>query len=127
MLQRYYTRPSCTSSGVSSFSVDARNPRFFNVHPAVGSHPAQYVEILGQTRPPVIDGSVLEVELEGGNVDLYFNAIKDWALYRAFMRDTESQSSLARAQQHYKAFYQFLGAKMASPQKNTNAATNADI
>lgn len=112
-LLRYFNKPSCIASigKVSSFRVDPNNPRMFLVNPPATSYPAQYVQLLGQTRPQPIGSVNDDVQFSGGDAAMYFNAIKDWALYRAFMKDTESQSSMQRATQHYRGFYQFLNVK----------------
>lgn len=114
ILTRYFNKPNCLSSTgkVSSFSVDPNNPRVFIVNPPVLGYPPQYVQLLGQTRPQAIASVRDDIEFSGGDAAMYYNAVKDWALYRAFMKDTESQSSLNRAIQHYRGFYQFLNVKI---------------
>jgi hypothetical protein len=113
-LSRYFNKPSCISSigKVSSFRVDPNNPRVFYVNPPAEAHPPQFIQLLGQTRPQAIRSTADDIEFSGGDASTYFNAIKDWALYRAFMKDTESQTSMQRAQQHYRGFYQFLNVKV---------------
>lgn len=113
-LSRYFNKPSCVMSTgkVTSFRVDPNNPRTFFVNPPATGYPAQYVQLLGQTRPPAIASVSDDIQFSGGDASMYYNAMKDWALYRAFMKDTESQSSLQRAIQHYRGFYQFLNVKV---------------
>jgi hypothetical protein len=113
-LLRYFSKPACASSGdgVSSFRVDPKNPRVFYVNPPATTYPPQYVQLLGQAKAQIVVSASDEIEFPGGDSGLYFNSIKDWALYRAFMRDTESQTSLQRADKHYRAFYQFLNVKV---------------
>lgn len=113
-LMRSFNKPSCiTSTGkIFSFRVDPNEPRSFLVSPPATSYPPQFVRILGQSRPEVITSTNNTIAFTGGDVSTYFNAIKDWALYRAFMKDTESQSSMQRATQHYRAFYQFFDVKV---------------
>jgi hypothetical protein len=121
-LIRYFNKTSCiskTATEVRSFSIDAANPRVFYVSP-VEQYPDQYVQILGQSSPQMIGSIDDDIVFTGGDAALYFNAMKDWALYRAFMRDTESQTSLQRARMHYDAFYHLLGVKSSI---GTNART----
>lgn len=113
-LMRYFNKPSCSVGNggeVASFKVDPNNPRVFYVSPSVVEYPPQYVQILGQSTPVEVVDKEQELVFTGGDAALYFNAMKDWALYRAFMRDTESQSSLQRSRIHYDAFYHFFGIK----------------
>lgn len=113
-LLRYFSKPSCiTSIGkVASFRIDPNNPRTFFVNPPAIGYPPQYIQILGQSPPPAISSVSTDIQFPGGDIATYFNAIKDWALYRAFMKDTESQSSFQRAIQHYRGFYQVLNVKV---------------
>jgi hypothetical protein len=112
LLRNFYQRSCADGSGeVTSFSVDASSPRTFYVNPPADEYPAQFVQLRGQLKVEPIASVAINLDFPGGDIAKYYNAILDWVLYRAFMKDTESQSSLARAVQHYKAFYQFLGIK----------------
>ena len=113
-LTRYFTKRSCLTGGgkVSSFRVDPNNPRTFFVEPPNPGYPPQKVQLLGQAAIVPVVALTDNIVFSGGDASMYFNAMKDWALYRAFMKDTESQTSIQRAGQHYKAFYQFLNVKM---------------
>ena len=114
VLARYFNKPDCMPqlAQVVSFKVDVNNPRVFYVSPPAPDYPPQYVQVLGQAHPPAIAGVDTDIEFSGGNIAAYVNAIKDWALYRAYMKDTESQGSLTRAAQHYKSFYQGINITM---------------
>lgn len=119
-LARYFNKPSCvpTERKVSSFRVDPNNPRTFLVNPPALDYPPQYVQLIGQARAPAIASVRDDIDFSGGDIAMYFNALKDWMLYRAFMKDTESQSSMARAQQYYRSFYQFLNVKIQTDSFN---------
>jgi hypothetical protein len=112
-LSRNFYQATCDDGAgtVSSFNVDASSPRTFFVIPPANEYPAQYVQLRGQLKIDPIASVAQQLDFPGGDIGKYYNAILDWVLYRSFMKDTESQSSLARAVQHYKAFYQFLGVK----------------
>lgn len=121
-LLRNFNKPSCSGrvGSVGSFSIHPDNPRTFYVSPPASAYPPQFVEVIGSVAPPLIGSVNNVIEFPGADASTYFNAIKDWALYRAFMKDTESQSSLARSTQHYRAFYQFLNVKLQVDTMSTN-------
>jgi hypothetical protein len=132
VLMKHFNKPHCNMvDGVTSYKMNPNNQRVFIVNPPATAHPQQYVEVLGQINPVNITSTMQVLDLPGGSVNTYYNALKDWALYRAFMRDTESQSSLARAQHHYESFYQFLHLKVnldgfGKQQASKNVGTRDD-
>lgn len=96
--------------GIGSWAFDPNSQTSFYVNPPVPVAPPTRVRFLGQVPPPaVVAGGTIAVP--GGSIDDYYNPILDWALYRAFMKDTESDTSFRRAEQHYRAHYQFFGVK----------------
>lgn len=136
-LTRHFRDERCTvgnGSEASSFRLDPNDPRVFYVQPPAGNFPQQYVRLLGQARTLAVTSVNDDLEFTGGDIATYFSAIKDWALYCAFMKDTESSSSLQRAQIHQKAFYQFMNAKaqmdafsQGATQRAQKGSPNEDI
>jgi len=108
-------RPSClqTSSGsyeVRSYTVHPDNDTYFYVDPPVpGVPPYPAVWALVRLAPNVITASSDAVVMANTTPETYREALKDWILYRAFAKDTESSESYQKSQAHYKAFMQFLG------------------
>lgn len=113
------------NAAVVSVTQNPNTPRLFSVNPPVMSAPPQRMQLIGQIRSPVITAENQDLELPGGGVDAYYNFLLDWMLYRAFMADTESKSSLQRAQMHYAAAYQGAGMQaqaQGAPQQRRGAA-----
>lgn len=118
LLMRGFNKPICQNGGakVGSYMVNPRNPRGFIVSPPAASYPPQYVQLMGQGRVKAVTATTERLYMPGGAVEDYFNCLLDWVLYRAFMKDTESQSSLQRANIHYKAFFTGLGVRQPKTQ-----------
>jgi len=94
-----------------SFSIDDSNNRVFYILPPVPAGSTVTINVfVTQTVTPVVAQNQ-DLQFPGGDIDKYFNQILDWALFRAFLKDTESQSNYTRAQGHYKSFYDAFGAK----------------
>lgn len=116
-------RPSCslTHDGVyvvRSYTAHPDSDLLFYVDPTVPNVPPYpAVELLVQLAPRVITSSTDEVPMANTVPELYQEALKDWMLYRAFAKDSESSDSFSRSQAHYKAFYQFIG----SPPRDKDA------
>lgn len=115
-------RPSCASRAdeytVRSYSVHPENDTYFYVDPpAPQVSPMPAVWALVQLAPNVITGPTDEVIMANTTPETYREALKDWMLYRAFSKDSESSDSFQKAQAHYKAFMQFVG----SPPRDKDA------
>lgn len=112
---RAFGRPSCTNtrSGlyeVRTFTMHPENDTFFYVDPPVPyQSPMPAVEALVQLAPAVITAATDAVIMGNTTPETYREPLKDWMLYRAWSKDTESSESFQKAQAHYKAFMQFLG------------------
>lgn len=115
-------RPSCAvfrdGYEVRSYTTHPDNDTFFYVDP-----PAPYqenmprVRALVQLAPNVITSPTDAVVMANTTPETYREALKDWMLYRAFAKDTESTDSFQKSQAHYKAFMQFVG----SPPRDKDA------
>lgn len=97
---------AAASITVQNYAFDKRDPKTFYVYPPQPATPG-YVEVLYSGVPPdlaaLTDTSALD--------DLYSNALVDYMLYRAFLKETDYASCLPRASAHYQAFTQALGIK----------------
>lgn len=109
---------------VRSFTVHPENDTFFFVDPPVPPViPLPYVMMLVQLAPNVVTAPTDEVVTANTVPELYQAALKDWMLYRAFAKDSESSDSYQKSQAHYNAFVKFVGTpprdKDAVPVANT--------
>lgn len=108
-------RTSCveTRSGVyevRSVTIHPDNDTYFYVDPPVPNiSPFPAVWALVQNGPVTITSASDGVPMANTTPETYREALKDWMLYRAFAKDTESSESFQKSQAHFKAFYQFLG------------------
>lgn len=116
-------RPSCASTRdggyeVRSYSVHPENDTYFYVDPPVPqTNPMPAVWALVRLAPNVITGPSDSVIMANTTPETYREALKDWMLYRAFAKDSESSDSFQKSQAHYKAFMQFVG----SPPRDKDA------
>lgn len=112
-LSKYFTKNTvCYDPYVpKSFSIDDSNSRVFYILPPVPQGSSVTVNLfVTETVIPAVSPTQ-DLQFPGGDIDKYFNQILDWALYRAFLKDTESQANFAKAQGHYKSFYDAFGAQ----------------
>lgn len=105
-------RPSCSSDGgyvVKSYSAHPDNDTYFYVDPLVPAGTSAAVWALVRLAPSKITQASDAVVMANTTPETYREALKDWMLYRAFAKDTESSDSFQKSQAHYKAFMQFIG------------------
>lgn len=110
-LERTYGKGVCPSNVayvVRSYSPLPTTDGYFYVDPPVPPGMTVRVQAVVQVAPQVIATPQTPVDLPGASPLTYRNAFKDWMLYRAFAKDTESQTSTQNSQQHFKAFYQAI-------------------
>lgn len=115
-------RPACSvfrdGYEVRSYTTHPDNDTYFYVEPAVPvQSPMPKVRALVQLAPNVITSGTDAVIMANTTPETYREALKDWMLYRAFAKDTESTDSFQKSQAHYKAFMQFVG----SPPRDKDA------
>jgi hypothetical protein len=109
---------------VKHYVFDEDDPRRFYVYPGASST-STFIEIVYSASPVNISSvgsNTIEVD------DIYANAIIDYVLYRAYMKDAEFAGNAQRAQSHYQLFANSVGAGaqinlMSSP--NMDAAKTA--
>jgi hypothetical protein len=93
---------------VLHYLFDERSPKHFYVYPPVHATTAVYVEVVYSENPDEMATTGATIPL----ADIYVNPMKDWALYLAYMIDTDSPGSKEQAMHHFKSFYQGLGQEM---------------
>jgi hypothetical protein len=114
-------RFSCVDNSpyqVRSVTIHPDNDTYFYVDPPVpelGPFPAVWA--LVRLGPTIIRSATDAVTMANTTPETYREPLKDWMLYRAFAKDTESVNSNELSQAHYKAFIQFLGV----PPRDKNA------
>lgn len=94
--------PSVTGAGahgtdIKHYIYDEANPRKFYVYPGVSGN--AYVEVIYSANPATV--------AQNGNLsipDIYANAIMNYVLYMAYMKESEFASNSARAGTHYQVF-----------------------
>lgn len=114
---------------VLHYMFDPRDPKVFYVYPpSTGTNSS--VEVVYSALPTDInepaDGSLYTAV--SGNIsvpDIYANALLDYILYRAYIKDAEYAGNAARASAHYTQFANSLGIELkgtlgAMPTTNSN-------
>ena len=100
---------------VKHFIYDETNPRNFYVYPGVAGN--AYLEIIYSSNPATVT--------ESGNLsipDIFANAILNYVLYMAYMKDAEFAANQQRASSHYNLFMSSLtGKSQIDVMSNPNA------
>ena len=103
---------------VKHFAYDETNPRNFYVYPGVAG--GAYLEIIYSANPAtVVEASNLSVP------DIFANAVMNYVLYMAYMKDAEYATNAQRASSHYQLFLSSLTGKsqidtVDNPNVNSN-------
>ena len=103
---------------VKHYIFDEDDPRKYYVYPGVSGN--AYVEIVFSRSPTDLANTSATLYID----DIYANAVIDYALYRAYMKDAEFAGNAQRAQSHYQLFANSIG---AGAQVNTIISPNVDI
>ena len=116
--------PSSTGDGahgtvVKHFVYDDTNPRNFYVYPGVSGN--AYIEIIYSSNPSAV-GSSDNLDIP----DIYANAVMNYVLYSAYMKDAEYAGNSQRAANHYQLFMSSITGKsqldlVTSPNANAPA------
>jgi len=88
---------------VKHYVFDEDDPRKYYVYPGVSGN--AYVEIVFSRTPTDLANTSATIYID----DIYGNAIVDYVLYRAYMKDAEFAANSQRAGQHYQLFTASLG------------------
>ena len=96
------TGKAAHSTVVKHFMFDPRDPRKFFVYPGVSG--SVYVELVYSKNPTSISASTDLIQMD----DIFANALMNFVLYRAFLKDAEYAANTERAGSHYQLFTQSL-------------------
>ena len=88
---------------VKHYIFDEDDPRNFYVYPGVNGN--AYVEIVYSAAPTDLSSASSTISVD----DIYANAIIDFVLYRAYMKDAEYAGNAQRASNHYQLFTASIG------------------
>ena len=83
---------------VKHYVFDEDDPRKYYVYPGVAGN--AYVEIVFSRTPTDLANTSATLYID----DIYANAVIDYALYRAYMKDAEFAGNAQRASSHYQLF-----------------------
>jgi len=90
-------------TNVKHYVFDEDDPRRFYVYPGVAGN--AFVEIVYSKSPTDLGNTSATIDLD----DTYGNAIVDYVLFRAYLKDAEYAGNQQRAGQHYQLFTTSLG------------------
>lgn len=92
---------------IENFILDEDYPSIYYVAPPVHASTVVQVEAAFSVNPTLVTASGDTMTVD----DIYKSSILAWALYRAYMVETESITSTQKARGHRVEFYQSLGLK----------------
>jgi len=90
-------------TSVKHYIFDEDDPRNYYVYPGVSGN--AYVEIVYSAAPTDLANTSATISVD----DIYGNAIIDFVLYRAYMKDAEYAGNAQRATNHYQLFTASIG------------------
>jgi len=88
---------------VKHYIFDEDDPRNYYVYPGVAGN--AFVEIVYSKSPTDLSSASSTIDVD----DIYGNAIVDFVLYKAYMKDAEYASNSQRATSHFQLFAASLG------------------
>ena len=95
---------------VKHYVYSVSDPLIFYVYPPQPASP-KYVECVYSAIPVLISNANAGTKITIN--DTYQNALLDYLLYRAFIKDSDSANQTARGQEHYKMFIGSVVSKMS--------------
>lgn len=95
---------------VKHYVYSVSDPLIFYVYPPQPASP-KYVECVYSAIPVLIANANAGTKITIN--DTYQNALLDYLLYRAFIKDSDSANQTARGQEHYKMFIGSVVSKMS--------------
>ena len=97
------TGSSAHGTVVKNYIFDEDDPRKYYVYPGISGN--AYVEIVFSRTPTDLSSTSSTIYVD----DIYGNAIVDFVLYKAYMKDAEYASNSQRASIHYQLFTTSIG------------------
>jgi hypothetical protein len=94
------TGSSVHGSIIKNYLFDPDDPKKFYVYPGVASGSNAYVELIYSKLPTDLSSVSSTIDLE----DTYGNAILNFVLYRAYLKDAEFAGNQQRTATHYQLF-----------------------
>lgn len=94
------TGSSAHGSIIKNYLFDPDDPKKFYVYPGVASGSNAYVELIYSKLPTNLSSVSSTIDLE----DTYGNAILNFVLYRAYLKDAEFAGNQQRTATHYQLF-----------------------
>jgi hypothetical protein len=88
---------------VKNYIFDNDDPRKFYVYPGVAGN--AYVEIIYSKNPDDLSSVSSNIDID----DVYGNAIIDYVLYKAYLKDAEFAGNIQRSSTHYQLFLNSIG------------------
>lgn len=97
---------------VKHYMFDQRDPRKFFVYPGVAGN--AYVEVIYSKNPTNIGANTDLIQVD----DIFANALINFVLYRAYLKDGEFAGNFQRAAAHYQIYTQSLAIGAESTEVN---------
>lgn len=91
-------------TNVKHYVFDPDDPKKYYVYPGVSG--SAYVEIVYSKSPTDLSGTSSTIDVD----DIFGNAIIDFVLFKAYLKDSEYAGNAQRSSQHYQLFVNSLGA-----------------
>jgi len=120
---------------IKHFMYDPRDPRAFYVYPPASEGAAVnaiYAVYPTDIAEPAAGATFDDVVGNVNVVDIFTNALLDYMLYRAYLKDSDYAGNAARSQAHYAAFANTLGIEIkatmtVAPMVNNPGAAPAAV
>lgn len=105
----FSTGLSAFDSLVRHYIYDEQDPQHFYVYPGINpdARPAPMIEIIYSARPAIVQSRNSQLSVS----DLYTNAIMNYVLYMAYMKEAEYAGNQQRAGSHYQIFMASVSGK----------------
>lgn len=98
------TGDSAHGTVVKHYAFDPDDPKKYYVYPGVSG--SAYAEVVYSASPTDLSATSDTIDID----DIYGNAIVDFVLYRAYLKDAEYAGNAQRASTHYSLFTNSIGA-----------------
>ena len=93
---------------VKHYAFDQDDPRKYYVYPGVSGN--AYVEIVYSKTPDDFSSASATLDID----DIFANAVVDFVLFKAYLKDSEYAGNAVRSNQHYALFNNSLGQSTAA-------------